>query len=115
MPVDQDTIKFHLERAANCGNVSALYTLAHIYLQLPHNDFQAISVEVCAVCWLYASIKTLYNVQEWASVYHIVYIVQTSPEHEAVGMEHLLGAAKRGLREAMFELAKALDSGLYGQ
>ncbi len=45
--------------------------------------------------------------------YITIYYMQATPENEAVGMEHLLAAAKRNLKPAMFELAKALDTGLY--
>ena len=41
---------YHLTKAANCGNVDSLYTLAHIYLQQPHEEFEELTVEVC-VYW----------------------------------------------------------------
>ena len=42
--------EFHLKKAASCGNVGALYTLACIYLQHPHEEFKEIVVEVCGMC-----------------------------------------------------------------
>ena len=38
---------YHLRKAGECGVMEALYVLGHIYLQLPHEDFQMVSVEVC--------------------------------------------------------------------
>ncbi len=46
------------------------------------------------------------------SIVHYSAILQATPENVAVGLEHLLAAAKRNLKPAMFELAKALDTGL---
>ena len=44
---DLVSARFHLETAGKCGVSSALYTLAHIYLQQPHDSFKEIKVEVC--------------------------------------------------------------------
>ncbi len=44
---DWASAAYHLRKAAECGHVSALFTLAHIYLQHPHNEFKDITVEVC--------------------------------------------------------------------
>ncbi|CAI8024663.1 Eukaryotic elongation factor 2 kinase [Geodia barretti] len=41
---DLASVRFHLETAAACTLPSALYTLARIYLQLPHDSFKDISV-----------------------------------------------------------------------
>ncbi|XP_023212035.1 eukaryotic elongation factor 2 kinase-like [Centruroides sculpturatus] len=41
---DHEAALYHLEHAANCGNIEALVTMAHIYLQLPHNLLTEISV-----------------------------------------------------------------------
>ena len=46
---DMESALYHLKKAARGGVTDALYTLAHIYLQQPHDDFKEISVEVC-VC-----------------------------------------------------------------
>lgn len=43
---DLVSARFHLETAGACNLPSALYTLAHIYLQQPHDSFKDISVEV---------------------------------------------------------------------
>jgi hypothetical protein len=43
---DLASVRFHLETAAACTLPSALYTLARIYLQLPHDSFEDISVTV---------------------------------------------------------------------
>lgn len=39
-------------------------------------------------------------------------VLQETPENEAIGMQYLVDAAERGLRPAMFEVAKALDTGM---
>ena len=44
---DLDVAKFHLEKAAACGIPRALHLLGCIYRQLPHTQFEDISVEVC--------------------------------------------------------------------
>ena len=36
---------------------------------------------------------------------------QASPEHECEGMEYLVQAAEGGMKEAMLEVARALDTG----
>lgn len=43
---DLKSAEFHLKKAASCGNVEALYTLACIHLQHPHEEFKEIVVEV---------------------------------------------------------------------
>ena len=45
---DLVSVQFHLEKAATCTLPSALYTLAHVYLQQPHDSFNDVSVEVHA-------------------------------------------------------------------
>ncbi|KAL0984000.1 hypothetical protein UPYG_G00135730 [Umbra pygmaea] len=42
---DHDSALFHLERAAMCGELEAITTLGHCYLQLPHNILSEITVE----------------------------------------------------------------------
>lgn len=37
---------YHLTKSANCGIVDSLYTLAHIHLEQPHEDFEELSVDV---------------------------------------------------------------------
>ena len=46
MRPDLDAAVFHLEKAAACGISRALYLLGCVYRQLPHTQFEAISVEV---------------------------------------------------------------------
>ena len=43
---DLESALFHLKKAASCGHTRALCTLACIHLQLPHQEFKEISVEV---------------------------------------------------------------------
>ena len=43
---DMDSALYHLRKAARSGVSDALYTLAHIHLQQPHDDFKEMSVEV---------------------------------------------------------------------
>ncbi|XP_010893793.1 eukaryotic elongation factor 2 kinase isoform X2 [Esox lucius] len=42
---DQDSALFHLERAAMCGELEAITTLGHCYLQLSHNILSEITIE----------------------------------------------------------------------
>ena len=44
---DMESALYHLNKAARGGVSDALYTLAHIHLQQPHDDFKEISMEVC--------------------------------------------------------------------
>ncbi len=37
---------YHLQKAACCGVKDALYVLAHIHLQAPHDEFKLLTVEV---------------------------------------------------------------------
>ena len=46
---DLESAHYHLKKAAGGGVTDALYTLAHMHQQQPHDDFKDISVEVC-VC-----------------------------------------------------------------
>ena len=46
---DLESALYHLKKAASGGVTDALYTLAHIHLQQPHDDFKELTVEVC-VC-----------------------------------------------------------------
>ena len=46
MIADLDATMFHLEKAASCGIPRALYLLGCIYRQLPHTQFEDLSVEV---------------------------------------------------------------------
>ena len=43
---DMESALYHLKKAARGGVTDALYTLAHIHLQQPHDDFKEISMEV---------------------------------------------------------------------
>ena len=43
---DMESALYHLKKAARGGVTDALYTLAHIHLQQPHDDFKEIGMEV---------------------------------------------------------------------
>ena len=52
---------FHLRKAADCNIPVALYTLAHAHLQLPHDEFKEISVEVCDSVYIYIHVYIIIN------------------------------------------------------
>lgn len=41
-----ESAMYHLTKSGHCGNVDALYSLAHIYLQQSHDRVTQLSVEV---------------------------------------------------------------------
>lgn len=43
---DVKSCEYHLTKSAQCGNVGALYLLARIYLQKPHEKFIDLRVTV---------------------------------------------------------------------
>ena len=43
---DLESALYHLNKAARGGVTDALYTLAHMHLQQPHDDFKDLTVEV---------------------------------------------------------------------
>ena len=53
---DMESALYHLKKAARGGVTDALYTLAHINLQQPHDDFKEISVEVSVCTSVYVCI-----------------------------------------------------------
>ena len=60
---------FHLEQAAACGDLTALITMAEVYLQLPHDVLASAAVQVmtsyilCSRGILAVTVNDVINVQ----------------------------------------------------
>ena len=102
---DMESALYHLKKAARGGVTDALYTLAHIHLQQPHDDFKEISMEVSCV-WV-----RVCTCEKDLSYLSLSLSFQSSPANECLGMDYLVQAAERGMKLAMLEVAKAFDSG----
>ena len=59
---DMESALYHLKKAARGGVTDALYTLAHIHLQQPHDDFKEISMEVSVCVCVYVCLCGGYGV-----------------------------------------------------
>ena len=73
---DHDAALYHLGRAAQCGSLAAIISMANIHLGIPHDILPDIEVSITLLCYFEFSYQTIFQslmkmleILHWDSVF----------------------------------------------